>query len=164
METNGDTWAQPRPVRVGDIVPIWYAGSGPVTIDGITLVNRTSYPTPRLVAAELLLLDPERCATLAPAQAAAHGFDLPGCGGKYLGPLVGQTVGQPKNAALSYSAGLEMSPPKPGGCWVLSYVVVHYHIGIRHYSAAEPNGTVVCAGKDATANVNAAEQATNAGL
>ncbi len=46
----------------------------------------------------------------------------------------------------------------------MSCVVVHYHIGIRHYSAAEPNGIVVCAGKDASANVDAVSQATNAGV
>lgn len=37
---------------------------------------------------------------------------------------------------------------------VISDVVVHYHIGIRHYSAAGPVGMVVCAGKNATAQAN----------
>jgi hypothetical protein len=42
---------------------------------------------------------------------------------------------------------------------VLSDIVIHYHIGIRHYSATEPARTVVCAGKNASALVNtAAEQ------
>ncbi len=82
MGSNGNTWSQPRPVRVGDMLPISYAGSGTVTIDSITLVNRTSYPTPRLVAAELLLLaDRTQLRHVWPAQAAAHGFGLPGCGG-----------------------------------------------------------------------------------
>jgi len=160
MSTNGvTTWAQPTPMRVGDIVPISYAGSGRVTIDGITLVSGTSRPAPHLVAVELLLLAGNDCDAPAPAQPAVTGFVVSGCGGKYSGPLVRQTVGQPKNSSQYYAAGFEMSPPKAGGCWMLSDVVVHYHVGIRHYSAAEPNGLVVCAGRDAQAKVNAAAQA-----
>ena len=94
---------------------------------------------------------------------AAHGFVVSTCGkSKYVGPLIGRAVGQSKITFLDYAAGLEMSAPKSGGCWAMSAVVVHYHIGIRHYSAAEPNGTVVCAGKDASANVNTAEHTMNA--
>jgi hypothetical protein len=64
---------------------------------------------------------------------------------------------------MNYAAGLEMSPPKAGGCWVLTGLVVHYHIGIRHYSATEPLSTIVCAGKNADALTQAASQAISAG-
>ncbi len=158
------TVSEPNPAPIADLIPLDYSGSGPITIDGITLINRTSYPSPHLVAVELVLADLTRC-TFGAAHAATPGFGVSTCSkATYVGPLIGQAVGQSKNASLDYSAGLEMSAPKSGGCWVMSDVVVHYHIGIRHYSAAEPNGMVVCAGKDASANVDTAEQATNAGL
>ncbi|MGO8956628.1 MAG: hypothetical protein ACLQFR_04555 [Streptosporangiaceae bacterium] len=149
------TVSEPNPAPIADMIPIAYSGSCPITIDGITLVNRTSYPSPYLVAVELLLADLTQC-TFGPAHAAAHGFVVSTCGkAKYVGPLLGQAVGQSRNASFDYAAGLEMSAPKSGGCWVLSYVVIHYHIGIRHYSAAESDRMVVCAGKNATARANA---------
>ncbi len=143
------TVSEPNPAPIADMIPIAYSGSGLVTIDGITVVNRTSYPSPHLVAVELVLADLTQC-TFGQAHAAAHGFVVSTCGtAKYVGPLMGQAVGQSKNASLDYAAGLEMSAPKSGGCWVMSDVVVHYHIGIRHYSAAESDRMVVCAGKNA---------------
>jgi hypothetical protein len=150
---NG-TVSEPNPVPIADMIPIAYSGSGPVTIDGITLVNSTSYPSPHLVAVELVLADLTQC-TFGAAHAAAPGFVVSTCGkSKYVGPLIGRAVGQSKNASLNYAAGLEISAPKSGGCWVMSDVVVHYHVGIRHYSAAESDGMVVCAGKNAAAQAN----------
>jgi hypothetical protein len=150
---NG-TVSEPNPAPIADMIPIAYSGSGPITIDGITLVNRTNYPSPHLVAVELALADLTRC-MFGTAHAAAHGFVVSLCGkSKYVGPLIGQAVGQATNASLDYAAGLEMGAPKLGGCWVMSDVVVHYHVGFRHYSAAEPDGMVVCAGKNAAAQAN----------
>jgi hypothetical protein len=45
---------------------------------------------------------------------------------------------------MSYAAGLEMSPPKSGGCWVLTDFVVHYQIGIRDYSADKHIDSGMC--------------------
>jgi hypothetical protein len=151
------TMSQPRPVSFADLTLISYPGSRRVTIDGITLVNRTSYPTPRLVSTELVFADMTQC-TFGQAAPAAQGFGVAGCGSsRYVAPLTGHPLPlQPSNGVMSYAAGLEMSPPKSGGCWVLTDIVVHYHIGIRHYSADEGSGTVVCAGKNAEALTQAA--------
>jgi hypothetical protein len=159
---DGDTMSQPRPAPFADL--ILYSGSGGATIDGITLVNHTSYPTPRLLATELVLADMTQC-TFGSAGKAAHGFGVASCGSpSYLSPLIGrQLASQPANGVMNYAAGLEMSPPKAGGCWVLTDLVVHYHIGIRHYSATEPLSTIVCAGKNANALTQAASQAISAG-
>jgi len=160
---GGSTMSQARPAPFADL--ILYSGSEGATIDGITLVNLTSYPTPRLVATELVLADMSQC-TFGSAGKAARGFGVAGCGSpRYVSPLIGrQLASQPANGVMSYAAGLKMSPPKSGGCWVLSGLVVHYHIGIRHYSAAEPLSTVVCAGKNADALTQAASrQAISAG-
>jgi hypothetical protein len=158
-DSGVNTMSQPRPVSFADLTLISYPGSAPVTIDGITLVNRTSYPTPRLVSTELVLADMTQC-TFGQASAAAEGFGVAGCGSsRYVAPLTGHPLPlQPANGVMSYAAGLEMSPPKSGGCWVLTDIVVHYHIGVRHYSADERSGTVVCAGKNAAALTEAASQ------
>jgi len=58
---------------------ILYSGAGAVSADGITLVNRTSHPSPRLVATELVLADMTQC-TFGQAAAAAHGFGVAACG------------------------------------------------------------------------------------
>ena len=159
IDSGAATMAEPSPAPFADLIQISYSGSGSMTIDGITLVNRTSYPTPRLVATELVAANFTQC-TFGPARAAARGFVVAGCGGsKYIARLIGHSIGrQPANGALNYAAGLEISPPKSGGCWVLSDIVIHYHIGIRHYSATEPAGTVVCAGKNASALVATASE------
>lgn len=162
---GSSTMAQPRPARFADLIPYAGVGSGPVTVDGITLVNHTSYPTPRLVATELVLADMTQC-TFGQAGKAARGFGVAGCGGsRYVSPLLGRPLArQPATGVMSYAAGLEMSPPKPGGCWVLTDVVVRYHVGIRHFSADERLDTVVCAGKNASALTEAAsQQAISAG-
>ena len=155
--TGVDTMSLPRPVPFADL--ILYSGTGSATIDRITLVNRTSYPTPRLISTELVSADMTQC-TFGPAGTAAKGFGVAGCGdSRYVSPLIGrQLPQQPANGVISYAAGIKMSAPKSGGCWVLTDIVVHYHIGIRHYSADEPLGTVVCAGKNAAALAEAASQ------
>ena len=159
------TMSQPHPVAFAGLTLISYSGSWPVTIDAITLVNRTSNPTPRLIATELISADMTQC-TFGQAGTAAQGFGVAGCGSsRYVSPLIGrQLARQSANGVMSYAAGLEMSPPKSGGCWVLTDIVVHYHIGIRYYSADERLGTVVCAGKNAAALTEAAsQQAISAG-
>jgi LDH2 family malate/lactate/ureidoglycolate dehydrogenase len=35
--------------------------------------------------------------------------------------------------------------PEPGTCWVMTEIVVHYHVGIRRYAATNPYELAVCA-------------------
>ena len=39
-------------------------------------------------------------------------------------------------------------PPKPHGCWVLTALVVRYHVGDVRYRATYPDASVVCRGLD----------------
>jgi hypothetical protein len=55
-----------------------------------------------------------------------------------------------------FPAAAELAAPRPGTCWVMTKVVVHYHVGIRHYSATEPASIALCAD---SAQVNAATKA-----
>ncbi len=64
--SNG-TVTEPSPAPIADVFPIAYSGAGPITIDGITVVNRTSYPSPHLVSLELVLANLTQC-TFGPAR------------------------------------------------------------------------------------------------
>ena len=74
-----------------------------------------------------------------PARPAEHGFGI-GCGGHYHGALIGRGIGFTfiLRVPPPFPAAAEVTGPPPGGCWVMTEVVVHYHVGIRHYAATDP--------------------------
>lgn len=39
---------------------------------------------------------------------------------------------------------LEVTPPGPRECWEIAALVVHYHVGIRHYTQTAPKEALVC--------------------
>jgi len=45
---------------------------------------------------------------------------------------------------FGWPAAAEVAAPRPGGCWVMTKVVVHYHVGIRHYAATDSYPLAVC--------------------
>ncbi len=45
---------------------------------------------------------------------------------------------------------IEMAGPPATECVVVTAIVVHYHVGIRHYTATVPQGEVWACGKHAT--------------
>jgi hypothetical protein len=62
--------------------------------------------------------------------------------------------------AVGFPAAAEAAAPAPGTCWVVTRIVVHYHVGIRHYSASDPYQLAVCANADQVkAAMNDAEAA-----
>jgi hypothetical protein len=82
-----------------------------------------------------------------------------GCGGRYRGPLIGHAFG-PTTQRISpgFPAAAEAAAPRPGTCWVLTKIVVHYHVGIRYYAATDPFQIAVCA-HDSSAQEDAATKA-----
>jgi hypothetical protein len=71
-------------------------------------------------------------------------------------PLVaaaGFAVGSRANAVAGNRGGpalvIEMAAPPATGCAVLTAIVVHYHVGIRHYTATVPQGFVWACGMHA---------------
>ena len=139
---------------VGLVIPIYNSGGSPAVVDGLDLVSGTSYPGPHVLALEVLTSG--TCIGTWPVRQAAGGFVLVGCGGTDAGPLVGHAVSPTHPVSPGFPAAAELAAPRPGTCWVMTKVVVHYHVGIRHYSATEPSSIAVCAD---SAQVNAAEKA-----
>ena len=80
---------------------------------------------------------------------------LGGCGGRDVGPLIGHAFGRdPRRIFFGFPSAAEVSAPPPGDCWVMTEIVIRYHVGIRHYSATDPFGMYAC-GKDASNMGNA---------
>jgi hypothetical protein len=114
------------------VVPIDAGNSGAV-IDSVAVISDGSYPAPHVISVQ------------------ADG-DLP-CGGAW--PLTGQPnfyaacaasglvplLGRPVSDT---SAAIKAAPPGPAGCWTATAAVIHYHIGIRHYTATHGIRMTVC--------------------
>ncbi len=144
---------------VGLVIPIYNSGGSPAVVDGLDLIGGTSYPGPHVLGLEALTSD--TCQGIWPARQATGGFALVGCGSaRGAGPLVGHTVGPTQPVSRGFPAAAEIAAPRPGTCWVMTKVVVHYHVGIRHYSVTESSQIAVCAD---SAQVNAAMKAADSG-
>jgi hypothetical protein len=105
------------------------------------------------------VLGPSTCGGAGPARASARGFVLQGCAAG-LGPLIGHAFGRTPPVYGSFWAAAEVAAPRAGTCWVMTEIVVHYHVGITHYSATGPYQLAVCAhGQSGQVNaaINAAE-------
>jgi hypothetical protein len=129
---------------VGFVIPIHNSGDAPAVIDGVNLIGGTRYPGPHVLRLEVLT-SPSNCGSAWPARQAARGFALIGCGGTDAGSLIGHAFGRTRPHTFGFPAAAEVTAPRPGGCWVVTKVVVHYHVGIRHYSATDPYQLAVCA-------------------
>ncbi len=139
---------------VGFVIPIHNSGGSPAVVDGLDLIGGTSYPGPHVLGLEVLTSG--ACGGPWPARQAVRGFALVGCGGTDAGALIGHGVGPTHPVSLGFPAAAEIAAPRPGTCWVMTKVVVHYHVGIRHYSATGASRLAVCAD---SAQLNAAMKA-----
>ena len=128
---------------LGFIIPIQYSGHASGVIDGIDLIGGTRYASPHVLAPEVLTSG--QCGGGAPTRPSGRGFVIPGCGGAYSGPLIGHEFGPASPHFFGFTAAARVAAPRPGTCWVMTKVVVHYHVGIRHYSASDPYRLAVCA-------------------
>lgn len=128
-------------------LPIYYSGHGQAVIDGVQLIGGTRYPGPHVLAMEVLATS-GICAGLGPARRASHGFTEAGCAGTVQGPLIGRSFGSGHVLSVDHTAAAEIMAPPPGTCWVTTKIVVHYHVGIRHFSASGQFAEAVCTARD----------------
>jgi hypothetical protein len=144
-------WTDSHRVPVALIVPVINHGRGPAVIHGITLVGGNGYPAPRLVTAYGAhdtgcsaigpLTGPVgnasagQCAT---GHLAVAGLVIP-ISRKVLDRVTGKLVAVPSLGLVA-----EAAAPAPGRCWTVKAMAVHYHVGIRHYTATAPEAGAVC--------------------
>jgi hypothetical protein len=157
-QPGGEGWADSADAPVALALPMSYAGQDSAVIDGIDFVGGTSYPAPHVIFLEVLATDP-LCSGLLAARPAAGGFTGAGCSGRSRGPLIGSSFDVHRALSPGLAAAAELAAPRPGTCWALTEIAVHYHIGIRHFTATGPAGYAVCA----TANFRLVQTAMDAG-
>ncbi len=139
----GDGGADAGQTPVGFILPMYNSGGSAAVVDSVDLVDGTRYPAPRMLA--LGVQASARCLGPWPAKNVGHGFVMVGCGGQYHGPLLGRAVDPTtRQMVWGFPAAVEVAAPRPGTCWVISKVVVHYHVGIRYYAATDSFQLVEC--------------------
>jgi hypothetical protein len=141
---GAEGWADSADAPVAVPLPIYYSGHDPAVIDGFAVFGGAGYPGPHLIAVEALAIQ-ATCSGLGPAAPAAKGFVEPGCGGRVLGPLIGSSFAAHHALSPSVEAVAEFAAPRLGTCWTVTKIVVHYHVGIRHFTATGAVGDAVCA-------------------
>ena len=143
---------------VGFTIPLYNSSHSQAVIDELSLVGGTRYAGPRLL--HLAVLTTSLCGGAWPAHPSGDGFRM-ACGGPYHGPLIGRPIGFTftRPVPAGFPGAAEVAGPPPGGCWVMTKVVIHYHVGVRHYTATDAYELVVC-GKNASTQT--ANSATNA--
>jgi hypothetical protein len=124
-------------------MPVHNTADGGATVDSVRLIGAAGYPVPQMIT--LRLTDRSLCGGSWPVRAARPQLQIAGgCRARDLGPLLGHPIGHAVNHSL-ISAVAVVRPPGPGRCWAMTAVEVHYHVGIRHWTATEPDEFAACA-------------------
>lgn len=130
------------------VVPV-EAGHSGATIDRINVLSDGSYPAPRVIA---IKGDGDQvCSGVWPVAGPENFYANCVAGG--LVPLLGRPVparshvNVPSLGLVNYpgiGAAIEAAPPGPAGCWNVTKFVMHYHVGIRHYTATYSISETAC--------------------
>jgi hypothetical protein len=128
---------------MGFVIPIRNYGDAAAVIDGVELINGTEYASPRVLA--LRVGASAQCAGAWPTHQTARGWSMPGICGADMGSLIGHAFSPNRRG---FTASAAVTAPHPRTCWVITKVVVHYHVGIRYYSATDPYELAVCSNAD----------------
>jgi hypothetical protein len=144
----------------GFIIPLYNSGHDAVVVDAVKLVGGTRYPVPRQIGLDVLTTS--LCGGAWPARGAGKSFAMVGCGGPSRGALIGRPIGHTAPVSGGFAAAAEVRAPPAGTCWVMTQVIVHYHVGIRHYTASDPFELALCV-RAAPAVMNAAMNAAGGG-
>ncbi len=125
------------------LLPVHNSGHDHAVIDSVQLIGGTPYPAPHLLSLDLV--GSHACgAAFAAEISAGSGYAVRDCGTREDGPLVGRAIGFTTATSFGYAAAARVSAPARGTCVVMTKIVVRYHVGIRHYTATDPNGLALC--------------------
>jgi hypothetical protein len=125
------------------LLPVHNSGHAQAVIDSVQVIGGTQYPAPHLMSLDLL--GSRACGAAFSARISpASGYAVRDCGRREDGPLVGQAIGFTTATSFGYAAAARVSAPASGTCVVMTKIVVRYHVGIRHYTATDPNGLALC--------------------
>lgn len=119
------------------------AGHSGAVIDSIAVVSDGSYPAPHVIS--IRGDGDQMCGGMWPLTGSENFYAA--CTTGRLVPLIGRAVPASSHVNLDMGpidypgigAAIETAPPGPDGCWMITAVVVRYHVGIRHYTATQVN-------------------------
>jgi hypothetical protein len=125
------------------------AGKSGAVIDSVSVFSDGSYPAPRVIS--IKGDRDEVCGGAWPLTGVENFYNTCDAGGPV--PLIGRavpvssTVDVPTLGRLVYPGigiAIETAPPGKAGCWLVTSVVIRYHIGIRHYTATHGMSLTAC--------------------
>jgi len=147
------TVPQTRPSVI--LVPIETGASTAVVIDGVALRGGGGYPPPQLIN---VVGDPDQaCSGIwwpltgqnSFAQRCAKGGTVPLVGRVIpVGHVTLTAAAGARPAARAIDVGIEVGAPGSAGCWNVTEVMVHYHVGSRHYTATADEALSGCTTSD----------------
>jgi len=128
------------------------AGRSGAVIDSIEVLSDGTYPAPRVISIEGDRQ--QNCGGAWPLKGKQNFYRVCAAGG--LVPLLGRPLparsrvrvrGLGHVAFPGIGAAIKAAPPGPAGCWMVTSVVIHYHVGIRHYTATHIMSLTACSRK-----------------
>jgi hypothetical protein len=129
------------------------AGHSGAIVDSLELLSDGSYPAPRVLSVKG---DGDQYCGGSWPVTGPDNFYATGCAVGGLVPLLGRPVpvsshvNVPGLGPVDYpgiGAAIETAPPGPAACWIITKFVIHYHVGIRHYTATHDISQTGCSGK-----------------
>ena len=123
------------------VIPVGAAASATAVIDAVGIRGGGGYHAPREI--RVVGVPGRSCRGIwSPVRSATRGFAATCAPGGTV-PLLHRAV--PRHpAAATIDIGIEVGPPGKAGCWGVSRVSVHYHVGHRHYVNAASESLSGC--------------------
>ncbi len=138
-----DATSQPT-VYVASLVN---AGRSAAVVDGVTVVSAHGYPAVYVMSVRVARASSFGCIDNGPVSGVAACARPPflAAAGFAVGPRANTKPGIRHGPALV----IEMAAPPATRCVAITAIVLHYHVGIRHYTATVPQGEAWTCGKHA---------------
>jgi hypothetical protein len=144
--------------RAALVIPVLNSARATAVVDSVQFKGGNGFPNAHVLS--LWTISYANCGGDWPVPARPGPPEMPGsCGAHILGPLIGHGYGLETELGGAMALAV-VSLPSSNGCWVISAVVVHYHIGIRHYAATDPFGFTFCGARTSSALQQLATQAS----
>jgi hypothetical protein len=120
----------------GWFIPSQGESSGAV-VDSVSIPRTRRYPGPRVLSLWFVNSRGGGCGGMWP-WSGRNG--LRSCAQGTLRHLIGQSLPAHKQRGVLFLVVRIAPPSSPSGCWVAASIIVHYHVGIRHYTVTSNPG------------------------
>lgn len=143
------SWVEPHVESVGYVLSIGNTGPAKAIIDNVAVTGRSGLMRPVLRKVLIGHMTNYSCTALGPF--GGRGSTLTGCVRPRLHSAIGAAIPAGASPALAgHRKGqpalvLKLTGPPRRKCWDLTSIVIHYHVGIRHYTGTFPQThTITC--------------------